>query len=255
MVVKKRIEGKNYVKGTHLNPELRKEQDPELRKEQDPELRKEQNPELRKKQDPQLRKNPDQSGWTKTTRVQSELQQECQERFTKLGGEGIVSPPKAKALCKDYTRWCRGDPKVGVRGINTAKCKRWKALPCHRRLSLAMSKWQLLQSRSGNCGRGWPWPWRRAHAPAALAYLLTGQDVFFVYIEKIMYAPYGTIQGLMPLLVPMLASARVPRGHGGHVQRNPGYSKASGAHSTTSGRLLGATRNLGELHEIFALVP
>jgi hypothetical protein len=47
------------------------------------------------------------------------------------------------------------------------------------------------------------------------SYLLTGQDFFYIYIEKIIYAPYGTIQGLMPLLVPMFASARVTRGHGG----------------------------------------
>jgi hypothetical protein len=166
LVVKQLIAGGDHVKGTHLNPELRKpskeqnpelrkkqnpelrkeqnpelrkKQNPKLRKEQNPELRKKQNPELRKKQNPELRKNPDQSGWKKAGGRQqpdAALQQECQERFTKLGGEGIVSPLKAmhKTLCKNYTKWCRGDPKAGVRGINTAKCKRWKALPCHRRL-------------------------------------------------------------------------------------------------------------------------
>ena len=44
--------GNAHVKGTHLNPELRKKQDPELRKKQDSELYKKRGTELRKKQGP-----------------------------------------------------------------------------------------------------------------------------------------------------------------------------------------------------------
>jgi hypothetical protein len=62
MVLKKPIEGGDYVKGTHLNPALRKKQDPSKRKKykkQGPALRKKskkQDPSKRKKQGPALRK-------------------------------------------------------------------------------------------------------------------------------------------------------------------------------------------------------
>jgi hypothetical protein len=46
----------------------------------------------------------------------AELQQECQERFAKLGGEGIVSPQKAVALCRSTTTFSRKDTAAGLKG-------------------------------------------------------------------------------------------------------------------------------------------
>jgi hypothetical protein len=79
------------------------------------------------------RKKTDHTGWIKSNRVQSdaELQKEIQERFTKLGGVGIVSPQKAKDLCRNTTIFFSKDESAGVRGACHKKCKRWKALPCH----------------------------------------------------------------------------------------------------------------------------
>jgi hypothetical protein len=90
-------------------------------------------PELRKVQDPELHKKPD-CTWTRVgSRAQSdaELQEEVQLRFTKLGGEGIVSPQKAVALCRNTTTFFRKDTKAGVKAVNVAKSKRWRALLCH----------------------------------------------------------------------------------------------------------------------------
>jgi hypothetical protein len=66
-----------------------------VRKKQIPAQRKnKQNPLQRKKQNPLQRKKPDQPGWARcnSTKSDAELQKEVQERFTKLGGVGIVSP-------------------------------------------------------------------------------------------------------------------------------------------------------------------
>ena len=81
------------------------------------------------------RKKTDHTGWIKSNRVQSdaELQKEIQERFTKLGGVGIVSPQKAVHLCGNTTTFFSKNESAGVRGVNNEKCKRWKALPCHVR--------------------------------------------------------------------------------------------------------------------------
>jgi hypothetical protein len=105
------IDGGDYVKGKHQNPHLRKQQDKASRK-------------VHKKFD---------QGWARTSRVTSdaELQNEVQERFTKLGGVGNVSPQKVAALCGNTTRFFSKDESAGVKGVNNKKCKRWKALPCH----------------------------------------------------------------------------------------------------------------------------
>jgi hypothetical protein len=116
MVLKKIIVGENHVKGTHLtNPELRKKQDPELRKKQDPATRK-------------LHAADDRSGWKRPSgkrQPDAALLQDCQLRFTMLGGEGNASPIRAVALCMNATSWRRGNPEAGVKGINLAKYKRW----------------------------------------------------------------------------------------------------------------------------------
>ena len=105
-------------------------------------------------------------------------QQECQGRFTKLGGEGIVSPPRVAALCGcgDTTRWCRGGPKAGV-----SKGRQQREMQEAGGASVpwapsAISKWQMLQSRSGNCGSGWTWPLRGIEAGSALYGLVIGPD-------------------------------------------------------------------------------
>jgi hypothetical protein len=115
MVVKKLIEGGGHMKGTHTNPEVRKEQNPEVRKKQNPEVRKpskEQNPEVRKpnkKQNLALRKKADRSGWNRSVRVQSDadILQDIQVRFETHGGEGFASPQKhepRKRYCFAGTR-------------------------------------------------------------------------------------------------------------------------------------------------------
>jgi hypothetical protein len=71
------------------------------------------------------------TGWVRANVMQSnaELQKEVQERFTKLGGVGIVSPQKVALF--GTTKFFSKDESAGVRGVNNKKCKRWKALPCH----------------------------------------------------------------------------------------------------------------------------
>jgi hypothetical protein len=114
-------------------PAQRKHQHPAQRKKQVPAQRKTQVPTLRKVQDPAQRKKTDQTGWSRSIRGQSDakLQQEVQERFTKLGGVGIVSPQKAVNHCGNTTTFFSKDESAGVKGVNNAKCKWWKALPCH----------------------------------------------------------------------------------------------------------------------------
>jgi hypothetical protein len=114
---KELIDGSDYEKGKHQHPELRQKQDPAQRK----------------KQVPSQRKKVDQTGWNRSTRVQSdaELQQEVQERFARLGGKGIVSPQKAVDYCGNTTTFFSKDESKGVKGVNFSKSKRWRALPCH----------------------------------------------------------------------------------------------------------------------------
>jgi hypothetical protein len=118
---KELIDAGDYQKGKHQNPELRQKQTPLQRK----------------KQNPLQRKKPDQPVWARGRIVKSdaELQKEVQERFTKLGGVGIVSPQKTEDLCGNTTTFFSKNESAGVciRGVNNAKCKRWKALPCHVR--------------------------------------------------------------------------------------------------------------------------
>jgi hypothetical protein len=85
---KELIDAGDYEKGKHQHPELCKKQTPATRKKQNPATRK-------------LRAAEDRSGWKQTAgKRQSDaaLLQECQHRFTKLGGQGSASPIRAVAL-------------------------------------------------------------------------------------------------------------------------------------------------------------
>jgi hypothetical protein len=88
------IDAGDYEKGKHHSPHLRKPS---------------------KQQDKASRKKPDQgwAGWARKNRFNNlsdaELRNEVQERFTKLGGVGIVSPQKAAALCGTTTRFFSKD--------------------------------------------------------------------------------------------------------------------------------------------------
>jgi hypothetical protein len=111
VVTKKLIEGMEYVKGTHTNPEVRKKQNPKVRK---------------------PRKKQDSSGWNRSTRVQSDadILQDFQLRFEIHGGEGFASPQKAILLCGNKTKFFIKNTKLGLRGVSPTKRKRWRDLPC-----------------------------------------------------------------------------------------------------------------------------
>jgi hypothetical protein len=92
---KELIDAGDFKKGKHQNPGLRKPS-------------KQQDLSVRKQQDKASRKKPDQPGWARKGPIKTsdaELQNEVQERLTKLGGAGIVSPQKAEGLCGNTTRF------------------------------------------------------------------------------------------------------------------------------------------------------
>ena len=112
MVVKELIEGEDYVKGTHTNPELRKPSKPSKT----------------------YTKTPDQPGWTRRNRFNklsdAELLQDIQLRFEAHGGEGLASPQKAILLCGNKTKFFIKNAKLGLKAVSMAKKKRWRDLPC-----------------------------------------------------------------------------------------------------------------------------
>ena len=120
LVAKQLIAGGDHVKGTHLSPDVRKKQ----------------NPALRKKQNPALRKKPDQPGWTRrggnNKQSDADILQDIQLRFETHGGEGFASPQKVILLCGNKTKFFIKNAKLGlcIRGVNPAKRKRWRDLPC-----------------------------------------------------------------------------------------------------------------------------
>jgi hypothetical protein len=135
LVVKQLIAGGNYVKGTHLNPELRKKQNPALRKKQDLSKRKpskKQDLALRKKQDLALRKKADRTGWNgnNSRQTDADILLDIQLRFETHGGEGFASPQKVILRCGNTTNFFIKNAKLGLRAVSMAKKKRWRELPC-----------------------------------------------------------------------------------------------------------------------------
>ena len=127
LVVKQLIAGGEHVKGTHLNPEVRKKQNTATRKKQNPATRK-----PNKKQVLVLRKKADRTGWNGNTRVQSDadILQDIQLRFETHGGEGFASPQKVILLCGNKTKFFIKNAKLGLKAVSMAKKKRWRDLPC-----------------------------------------------------------------------------------------------------------------------------
>jgi hypothetical protein len=115
------LKGGEHVKGTHLNPEVRKKQDPALRKKQ--------NPALRKKH-----KKPDQPGWTRrgcnNKQSDAEILLDIQLRYETHGGKGFASPQKVILLCGNKTKFFMKNAKLGLKAVSMVKNKRWRDLPC-----------------------------------------------------------------------------------------------------------------------------
>jgi hypothetical protein len=143
------IESGDYVKYQALRPELRKgakKQSATTRKQQGTTTRKQQGTATRKQRvfKQQGRKGTGLgSGWKKPSGVRQSVRRRAPAglpgplRQARGRGQRFTppTPPQPQSCSTLYgaiTKWCRGDPKAGVRGISPSKCKRWAAVVTSR---------------------------------------------------------------------------------------------------------------------------